>query len=263
MTVDTGQARLLMHVTGKLAVFNTIGTGRLTAVRLVGGPVIPMEVMLEATIIVGTDKVAVVAMEALLVRGAAHKGVALQAAAAILQVAGGTAHAAQGLCVVVAVIADVTAQTAAAQQVVQQFQGRGRRFGDRNIVGPFQVMLGTEGAAQRVDLVGVGEMQGGVAAAHLFGMAGAATCCHEVRVGRAAHQIGVGLLGRGADVLAAMTGGAGQGMMLIKLVRVTILTGEAAGLRLALGSGWRRRFLLFLFVPGAARYKEEEKRGGK
>jgi hypothetical protein len=121
-------------------------------------------------------------------------------------------------------------------------------------------MVGTKGAAHRVDLVFRGEMQGVVAAGHLLGVAAAAACRHGVRMPWFADQAGMGLLLGARLLLAPVAGGAGELVGAIKLQGVAVpatIAGRGLGL---LGRGGRGLF--FLLVLGAAAGKKQGKDGG-
>jgi hypothetical protein len=259
MAVNTFHTCLLVDVGCKLMVFDSVRAVCVAAIFLIRRAVIPVEVVFVASVIIMADEITVMAMEALLVRGATDKGMAEKFSAFKLKMTGGATNAAQGFRVVVTIVADVATQAAAAQKVIGKFKGGGRIFVDRNFFSPGKIMVGAKGAADGIHLILGREMEGVMACPHLFFMTGAAAYHHEIWMGRFADQACMCLrLGSGI-FLAQMAGGAGDIMMVVKLNRVAIKARVPDGF-LCLGRLGRRRLFFCLFL-GTAGGKEKDEGG--
>ena len=66
VAINAEQAACLVNIRGKLVEFKAVGPGR-SALSRVGCPVVPVKVMLEATMVVSADKVAVMTVETLFI----------------------------------------------------------------------------------------------------------------------------------------------------------------------------------------------------
>ena len=157
MTVNTEQPFLLMNVRGQLMKFHSVRPKR-GAVGPVGGPVIPVKIMLIAAMIITADKVAVMAAQAGLIGIGPDKTMIFQFAVFIGQMTGGAASAVHSGRIGIALIINMTAQTAAAQQIISQGQGRVRGLSFRYL-GEIVQLAAAKGRSHGIYLVFQGEME--------------------------------------------------------------------------------------------------------
>ena len=158
VTVNAGQAALLMDVRDQVMILNPVGPG----IWLAGGErsaVLRAEVLFETAVIIGADRVGVMTAQTLLVAGRPDHGMTEQFAAGKGHVTGGASGPPAGIGVIVTGRVDVAAQTAAAQHVVGQLQLGGRMQDHRDFGEVFQGIPGSEVFPDQVDRLAQGKMQ--------------------------------------------------------------------------------------------------------
>jgi hypothetical protein len=127
VAVNAGHACLLVRIRPQLIVFHAIGTDKVVA-GYVRSAVLPVVVLFKKTVKVRTNVIAIVTGKALTISGPGKKTVILRLALDIGQVTGGAARAMAHQGIGIARGVKMAAQTAAAQQVVNQGQGSVWRY---------------------------------------------------------------------------------------------------------------------------------------
>ena len=157
MAVNADHPLLLVDVRGELVILNTIRPGK----WLFGGvrsSVFRIEVMLEATVIIGTDPVPVVTLQALFVAGGGKEYMSGRLAIGKIQMTGRASCAVIDIGIGVAAGVRMAAQAAPAQQVICQLQRIIGRVSNGYLGDPVQCFLGTKGLADQIDLTYQGKM---------------------------------------------------------------------------------------------------------
>lgn len=151
----------------------------------------------------------------------------------------------------------MTAQTAAAQEVVGKVEGGGYRVVDRNFRERSKGTLGAKSGPDSVYLIPGGEMQRSDSLGHLPGVACAAGFLHPVRMGGLADEPGMGLLLRCALRISSVAVGAGETVAGVEPdLRVTALAAGRTGRNFQ--NGWLFRSLA-LPAPGKGQGKQAGK----
>lgn len=208
MAVNADHPLLLVDVRGELMVFNAIWPVQRRIDGLtgeIGRPVFLVEVVFKTAVVIGTDPVAVVALQALLVAGRCQEGVGRWRAVVEIEVAGRASDAMAHKRIGIAAGVRMTAQTAPAQQVVRQLQGRFRGFVHGNPGEMSQGFLGAKGLSHQIDLACQGKMNGFGGPCGLIGMTTAAGLRHQCRMGGADDEVEMGGLLIVAGVIPSMT----------------------------------------------------------
>lgn len=257
VAVDTGHAGLLVNVGAEVVLLDRIGSRRIVTVRLVWGPVLLFEVVIETAVIIAADPVAVMTTQALVVGRSGDEFMGDQFAVTVFEVAGGAAGPVPDLGVFISFIVDVAAEAASAEQVVGQLQGGGWRLDHRDFLEVCQVMVGPEMAADQIDRIAKGKMLGGGRTGRLL-VAAAAFLLHIGGAGGVGDQAKVTSGGNPALVVAAMAGGAGKGG--VTFVQAIDMAGPATGLGCGrdrrVGRGlWSWQFILVIGTAGQGKYK--------
>ena len=144
---------------------------------------------------------------------------------------GGAAGAVGDGRVIVTLVIKMTAQAAAAQEIVGKGEGvlGGIGFGDLDH--RLQISRSTEGAANQVDEIFQGKMRCGAETVDLMGMAWTAGPGHRLRVGRLGDQAAVGRALFFDGIIPLMTGGAVHGVVAVQHDGMT--AGAAVGAKRA------------------------------
>ena len=248
MAVDTGQSSLLVDICGKIVGFHTVRARR-RSTDGERGTVFPVVIVLIPALVIAAHIVAVVATQALKVRGGT-KGMGLQFSACEGEVAGTTTCAMSNGRILITRRIDMAAQAASAEHIVGQCERGCKRSGDRDVLRSGQAVLRAKTGPDRVDFFAKSEMQGMGRIGYLPGMACTAGSCHVRRVGGFSNQADVGLVDLPFIIEAAMAGGAGQIVGRVEFNRfvATCATGCFGLNRYRLAGGnylrfWRSRIL--------------------
>ena len=229
MAVNADHPLLLVDVRDELVIFNTIRPDKWFLGRI-WRPVFRIEVMLKTAMIIGTDPVPVMTLQALFVAGSGKEGVSSRLAISKIQMAGRASSAVIDIRIAVTAGIEVTAQTAPAQQVVCQLQ-RGCRDVNNGYLGESaQWFLGAKGLADLIDLGGQGEVNGLRYPCHLGRVTSAADLSHGGRVGRLCDETCMGIFLIITGVLAGMAGRTGKVVGFVQMWRVAVFAPVLGGI---------------------------------
>lgn len=123
VAVAASHAGLLVDVGAEIVLFDPVWPGWVGAVWLVGGAILMFEVVIETTIIITADPVAVMTAQAAAVGWLGEKLMGHQLAVLIFEMTGSATGTVAYLGIFIPLIINMATQAATSQQIIGQLQG--------------------------------------------------------------------------------------------------------------------------------------------
>lgn len=183
--------------------------------------VIPVKIMLIASMIVTSYIISVMAMQTGFIRVRPDKLMICQFAVRVTQVTGRATGAMECCRIWITPVIDMTAQAAAAKQVIDQGNWRINRLSNRNINHTVQFPA-TKGHSNNIYLFFQGKVKGCPTIFYLLSMAFAAGQIHIIRVGGIDRQVFVGFFPAGRRSPPPVAAGTVNGVIFIKFEFMTV-----------------------------------------
>lgn len=214
MAVNTDEPLFEMNIRAQIMEFEAIllGRGHRCGNR---GPILFIEIMFKAAMIIKTDPVAVMAAQALVVFWLADKGVGQRRNRKIKMTRATTGGAADS-GKIVSLGVKVAPEAAAAQEIITKLHQVFRLRGDGDLGKTCQGVGGPQGLADQIDTVAQGHVQGVLQVLHLFPVTFPTAVHHMIGVGGLTDEPLVRLFPCITSVVSSMAGGAVKVMFRIK-----------------------------------------------